>query len=102
MAIEAGTRLGPHEIVAPIGSDGMGEVYRAGDTTLDRGVALETLPASFASDPCRLMRFEREAQTLAIVRGSRLRDAQVITGFLGDVSAGEAKRPGAGSAEAER
>ena len=60
-----GTRLGPHEILFAIGAGGMGEVYRARDTTLDRDVALKILPASFAADPDRLMRFTREAKTLA-------------------------------------
>ena len=60
-----GTRLGPHEILIAIGAGGMGEVYRARDTTLDRDVALKILPASFATDPDRLMRFTREAKTLA-------------------------------------
>ena len=61
----AGTRLGPYEIVAPIGAGGMGEVYRARDTRLSRDVALKLLPDAFASDPERLARFAREAQTLA-------------------------------------
>jgi serine/threonine-protein kinase len=65
MTMEAGTRLGPYEVVAKLGEGGMGEVYRARDTKLDRDVALKILPESFASDPDRLMRFEREAKTLA-------------------------------------
>ncbi len=65
MSLSAGTRLGPYEVVAPLGAGGMGEVYRARDTTLDRDVALKILPESFASDPDRLMRFEREAKALA-------------------------------------
>ena len=65
MAMEAGTRLGPYEVLALLGAGGMGEVYRARDTTLGRDVALKTLPASFAGDPERLARFEREAKTLA-------------------------------------
>jgi serine/threonine protein kinase len=60
-----GTRVGAYEIVEPLGQGGMGEVYRARDTRLDRDVALKILPDSFASDPDRLMRFEREAKTLA-------------------------------------
>jgi serine/threonine-protein kinase len=59
------TRLGPYEIVAPLGAGGMGEVYRARDTRLDREVAIKALPAPFAADPERLARFRREAQTLA-------------------------------------
>jgi serine/threonine protein kinase len=60
-----GTRLGPFEILAPIGAGGMGQVYRAHDTKLNRDVALKILPDAFASDPDRLARFTREAQTLA-------------------------------------
>ena len=65
MALIVGTRIGPYEIVAPIGAGGMGEVYRARDTKLNRDVALKVLPDSFASDADRLARFTREAQTLA-------------------------------------
>ncbi len=60
-----GIRLGPYEIKALIGQGGMGEVYRARDTKLDRDVAIKILPAGFATDPERLARFEREAKTLA-------------------------------------
>ncbi len=65
MSLPAGTRLGPYEVVAALGAGGMGEVYRARDRKLDRDVALKILPESFATDPDRLMRFEREARTLA-------------------------------------
>jgi serine/threonine protein kinase len=65
MQLEPGTRLGPYEVVGAIGAGGMGEVYRARDTRLDRTVALKVLPAFFASDHDRLARFEREAKTLA-------------------------------------
>jgi tetratricopeptide (TPR) repeat protein/predicted Ser/Thr protein kinase len=65
MALTAGTRLGPYEILAPIGAGGMGEVYRAKDTKLRRDVALKVLPDSFASDPERMARFQREAEVLA-------------------------------------
>src|SRR5881296_3267976 len=65
MSLTAGTRLGPYEILSAIGAGGMGEVYRARDTTLNRDVAMKVLPESFASDPDRLARFTREAQTLA-------------------------------------
>src|SRR5512138_78328 len=65
MPLGPGTRLGPYEIVAPIGAGGMGEVYKAKDTRLKRDVALKILPESFASDPDRLARFQREAEVLA-------------------------------------
>jgi Tol biopolymer transport system component/predicted Ser/Thr protein kinase len=65
MALAAGTKLGPYEILAPIGAGGMGEVYKARDTKLDRDVAIKVLPAMFADDPERLGRFEREAKVLA-------------------------------------
>ena len=62
MALAPGARLGPYEITASIGAGGMGEVYRARDTKLDRDVAIKILPDAFAHDPERLARFEREAQ----------------------------------------
>src|SRR5688572_11395390 len=65
MAHAPGTSIGPYQILAELGRGGMGEVYRARDTALDREVALKVLPESFASDPDRLMRFTREAKTLA-------------------------------------
>ena len=63
--METGARLGPYEIIAAIGAGGMGEVYRARDTKLNRDVAIKVLPEAFADDPERLARFTREAQTLA-------------------------------------
>ena len=65
MALIAGMRLGAYEIAAAIGAGGMGEVYRARDTRLNRDVALKVLPELFAADPDRLARFKREAQVLA-------------------------------------
>ena len=65
MAVKVGTRLGPYEVTGQIGAGGMGEVYRAHDTTLDRDVAIKVLPDAFAIDPERLARFEREAKVLA-------------------------------------
>src|SRR5712691_8978423 len=65
MPLSVGDRLGPYEILAPIGAGGMGEVYRAKDTKLDREVAIKVLPAALARDPERLARFEREAKVLA-------------------------------------
>jgi serine/threonine protein kinase len=63
--LSAGTRLGAYVLVAPLGAGGMGEVYRAHDSRLDRDVALKLLPASLAADPDRAARFEREARALA-------------------------------------
>src|SRR6187551_1767419 len=65
MSLVSGTKLGPYEVIAPLGAGGMGEVYRARDTRLDRDVAFKTLPDLVAHDPERLTRFEREAKTLA-------------------------------------
>jgi serine/threonine protein kinase len=65
LALTPGTRLGVFEITAQIGEAGMGQVYRARDTRLNRDVAVKVLPDSFASDPDRLARFTREAKTLA-------------------------------------
>ena len=67
LALTSGTRLGVYEVIASIGAGGMGEVFRARDTKLNRDVALKVLPDSFASDPDRLARFTREAQTLAAI-----------------------------------
>lgn len=65
MALSAGTKLGPYEIVAPLGSGGMGEVYRARDERLGRFVAIKVLPASFTNDADRLRRFDLEARAVA-------------------------------------
>jgi serine/threonine protein kinase/Tfp pilus assembly protein PilF len=65
MTIPAGTRLGPYEIVSPIGAGGMGEVYRARDSRLERDVAIKVLPQDLVSDPEALSRFEREAKAVA-------------------------------------
>src|SRR6266403_2695453 len=65
MPLLPGTRLGPYEIMTPLGAGGMGEVYRARDTRLDRTIAIKILPAQFSSDPVRKQRFEREAKTIS-------------------------------------
>src|SRR5262245_33568987 len=65
MTLGVGARLGPYEVVAPVGAGGMGEVYKATDTRLNRTVALKVLPPHFADDPEMKQRFEREAQTIA-------------------------------------
>ena len=64
-----GKTLGPYKILEPLGAGGMGEVYRARDTKLDRDVALKVLPEEYASDPERLARFEQEARAADTVQG---------------------------------
>src|SRR5262245_36305553 len=63
--LSSGARLGPYEIVAALGAGGMGEVYRAKDAKLDREVPIKVLADSLAGDPASIVRFEREARTLA-------------------------------------
>src|SRR5438105_2422817 len=65
MSLASGSRLGPYEVIAPLGTGGMGEVYRARDTKLGREVAIKILPSAFSSDRERRARFEREARLLA-------------------------------------
>ncbi len=65
MPLRAGSRLGAYEILGPLGAGGMGEVYRARDSRLQRVVAIKVLPAAFATDPERLARFEQEARAAA-------------------------------------
>jgi serine/threonine protein kinase len=72
MALSPGARLGPYEIVSLLGEGGMGQVYRARDTQLGRDVAIKILPGAFAADPDRLMRFEREARTLATLNHAHI------------------------------
>ena len=72
MPLGPGTRLGPYEVVSAIGAGGMGEVYKARDTRLKRDVALKILPESFATDPDRLARFQREAEVLASLNHSNI------------------------------
>ncbi|HEU5248552.1 MAG TPA: protein kinase, partial [Thermoanaerobaculia bacterium] len=65
MILSSGSRLGPYEIVSPIGAGGMGEVYRARDTRLERTVAIKVLPANLSASPESRQRFEREAKTIS-------------------------------------
>jgi len=81
--VQPGARLGPYEIVAPIGAGGMGEVYRARDTRLGRDVAIKVLPAQFAADPERLRRFEREARATAALSHPNILDVHDVGTFEG-------------------
>src|SRR5271170_1964843 len=72
MSLSVAEKLGPYEILAPLGAGGMGEVYRAKDTKLDREVAIKVLPVAFAQHPERLARFEREAKVLASLNHSNI------------------------------
>src|ERR1700736_3490959 len=65
MALIPGAKLGPYEIIAPLGAGGMGEVYRARDTRLDRTVAVKILPSHLSEDPEARQRFDREARTIS-------------------------------------
>jgi serine/threonine protein kinase len=65
MMLAAGSKLGPYEVVSPLGAGGMGEVYRARDTRLERTVAIKILPDHLSADPVRKQRFEREAKTIS-------------------------------------
>src|SRR5215467_3687409 len=65
MSLQAGTRLGPYKILSAVGAGGMGEVYKASDTRLNRTVAIKVLPEHFSTDAEMKQRFEREAQTIA-------------------------------------
>ena len=71
--LSAGTKIGVYEVTALIGAGGMGEVYRARDTRLNRDVALKVLPEAFSRDPERMARFEREAKTAGVAQSSEHR-----------------------------
>src|ERR1700684_1482997 len=72
MALTAGTRFGPYEIVSPLGAGGMGEVYRAKDTRLDRTVAIKGLPAHLSADPELRLRMEREAKAISALQHANI------------------------------
>src|ERR1041385_355147 len=85
MALSRGTRLGPYEIIAPIGSGGMGEVYRARDSRLERDVAIKVLPAQLSQDPQALSRFVKATKALAALSHPNIL-AIFDTGVVGEVS----------------
>ena len=86
-----GAHIGPYEVLAPLGVGGMGEVYRARDTTLNRDVALKVLPDAFALDADRVARFRREANVLASLNHPN------VAAIYGFEEAGDVKRPRAGT-----
>jgi eukaryotic-like serine/threonine-protein kinase len=91
MALTSGDRLGSYEVLAPLGQGGMGEVYRARDTTLNRDVALKVLPEGFASDPDRVARFTREAQTLAALNHPNIAAIYGVEGVGSGLPPGETR-----------
>jgi eukaryotic-like serine/threonine-protein kinase len=105
MALTSGTKLGPYEIRSPLGAGGMGEVYRAHDTRLNRDVAIKVLPAAFARDPERLRRFRQEAEAVAALNhpnilaihafGEHEGSPYIVTEFLEGETLRERLRPGA-------
>jgi Tol biopolymer transport system component len=105
MALISGTKLGPYEILAPLGAGGMGEVYRARDLRLNREVAIKALPAAFARDAERLRRFQQEAQAVAALNhpnilaihdfGEHEGSPYIVTEFLDGETLRERMRPGA-------
>src|SRR5260370_24451631 len=72
MGLTTGTRLGPYEVVSPLGAGGMGEVYRARDTRLDRLVAVKVLPPGFTEDADRVRRFEQQARAAGSLHHSNI------------------------------
>src|SRR5438045_718405 len=94
MSISVGAKFGPYEILAPIGAGGMGEVYRALDSNLDREVAIKVLPAALAQDPERLARFKREAKVLASLNHPHIAQIYAVEGpaLIMELVEGEAPR----------
>jgi serine/threonine protein kinase len=83
MTLSAGTRLGPYEVLAPLGAGGMGEVYRAKDPRLGRDIAIKVLPASFSADADRLRRFEQEAKAAGILNHPNITSVYDIGSYDG-------------------
>jgi serine/threonine protein kinase len=104
MTLPAGAKVGPYEIIAPAGAGGMGEVYRARDSRLNRDVAVKILPAAFARDPERLRRFQQEAQAVAALNHPNILSVHdfgeydgapfMVTEFLEGETLRERMRPG--------
>jgi serine/threonine protein kinase len=94
MPLSTGTRIGPYEIVAPLGAEGMGEVYRAHDTKLGRDVALKVLPEGMVFDQDRTARFAREAHVLASLNHPN------IAAIYGFEDSGAAAGAGSGTRQA--
>src|ERR1022692_1229399 len=104
MALISGTKLGPYEIVGPLGAGGMGEVYRARDARLNREVAIKVLPGAFACDPEQLRRFQQEAQAVAALNhpnilaihdfGEHEGSPYIVSEFLEGDTLRERMRPG--------
>src|ERR1035438_8049144 len=83
MTLSTGTRLGPYEVLAPLGAGGMGEVYKAKDTRVDRTVALKVLPEEFFEDKESIARFEREARLLASLNHPNIAHLYSVEGTVG-------------------
>jgi serine/threonine protein kinase len=95
MSLAPGTRIGPYVVVSILGAGGMGEVYRARDTRLDRDIAIKVLPVAFAADAERLVRFQREAKVLASLNHPHiaaiygLEDAEGVKALVMELVEGE-------------
>ena len=95
MTLSAGARFGPYEIVGPLGAGGMGQVFRARDPRLGRDIAIKILPDSFARDPSRVARFDREARLLASLNHANiaaiygLEQSDDVTGLVLEFVKGE-------------
>ena len=97
MPLTPGTRLGPYAITAQIGVGGMGEVYRATDTKLDRDVAIRVLPELLAGDPERIARFQREAEVLASLNHPNIAAIYGLAAGADELANGLAVKPRGGS-----
>ena len=102
VTLSIGSRIGVYEVIAKLGQGGMGEVYRARDTRLEREVAIKVLPRAFASDADRLVRFEREAQTLAALNHPNIAQIHGIEDAGGDACARDGAGRGRGPRAAAR